>query len=97
MVEGVGSTWIVLSWQQDMHIDRYIIMITVGGRGTNTTVDGSESTTNVTGLLPGTEYTLRVVAVAVNGQISPPSVTIVVSTTVPGSLFLIIVRRIYSL
>ena len=61
-------------------------MITVGRRGTNVTVDGSESSMNVTGLLPGTEYTLRVVAVAVDGQISPPSSAITVSTTVPGTL-----------
>jgi len=50
------------------------------------TVDGSESSANVTGLLPGTEYTLRVVAVTMDGQISPPSVAIVVSTTVPGTV-----------
>lgn len=87
MVDSFGSTWVVISWQEGTNIDRYIIMVTPGGRETNVTVDGSESSTNVTGLLPGTKYALRMVAVAVDGQISPPSLALIVLTTKQSILY----------
>ena len=48
------------------------------------TVEGSESRTNVTELEPATKYTLRVVAVAEDGQMSFPSVAVVAMTRLPG-------------
>lgn len=85
MVVSFGSTWIVVSWEQDPRIDRYIITVSGEDEETSVTVDGSESSVNVTGLLPGTAYRVRMVAVAMDGQISPPSAALDASTTTPGA------------
>ena len=86
MMESVGTFWIVLSWQQGPgNIDtlRYIVVISGDGQAMNTTVDGSETSTNITGLQPGREYMLRVIAVAVNGQRSPASTALMATTSEP--------------
>ena len=87
MIESVGTFWIVLSWQQgrgNIDILRYIVVVSGDGQAMNTTVDGSETSTNITGLQPGTEYMLRVIAVAGDGQSSPPSLTLLARTSIPG-------------
>ena len=87
MAVSVGSTWIVVSWQQDPLIDRYIITVSVGDGEIHVSVvvSGSESRTNVTGLLPSTEYTIVMVAVTMDGQISLPSAALTVFTAAPGT------------
>ena len=50
-------------------------------------MEGSNPTANVTGLLPGTEYTFTVVAVSVSGDVeafSDPSLPFNASTTTTG-------------
>ena len=50
-------------------------------------MEGSSPTANVTGLLPGTEYTFTVVAVSVSGDVeavSAPSLPFNASTTTTG-------------
>lgn len=87
MIGSVGHSWIMFSWQQDTtntNIMQYIVIISGGGRQMNTTVDGSETSTNMTGLQPGTPYMLRVITVAQDGQKSPPSITLLANTSIPG-------------
>ena len=89
MIDGIGSTWIAFSWQQDQmnrEITEYVILISGGGTGRNVTVGGAQMSTNVTELESGTEYRLRVVAVATDGQISPPSNVLIATTTLPGTI-----------
>ena len=50
----------------------------------NVSVNGSENQTNVTGLLPDTEYSVTVVAVDMNEQTSLPSIRVVASTAQIG-------------
>ena len=86
MIESVGTFWIVLSWQQgrgNIDILRYIVVVSGDGQAMNTTVDGSETSTNITGLQPGTEYMLRVIAVAGDGQRSPASTALMATTSEP--------------
>ena len=98
MINRFGHSWIVFSWQHDttnLNVIRYIITISGGGRQANVTVDGSERSTNVTELHPGTEYMLRVIAVAEDGQSSPPSLTLLARTSIPGMSSMYIVCSIY--
>ena len=86
----VGSSWITFSWQQssmNVSIMRHIILVSGGGLERNVTVDGSQTDVNVTGLQSGTEYALRVIAVAIDGQRSPPSVALLATTSEPGTRF----------
>ena len=41
-----------------------MILVVGGGEKKNVTIDRSDAATNVTGLLPGTSYTFRVVVVS---------------------------------
>ena len=87
MIDRFGHSWIIFSWQHDttnLNIIQYIITISGGGRQVNVSVDGSERSTNVTELHPGTEYMLRVMAVAEDGRSSPPSLTLLARTSIPG-------------
>ena len=89
MIDGIGFTWIAFSWQQDQmnrEITEYVILISGGGTGRNVTVGGAQMSTNVTELESGTEYRLRVVAVAMDGQTSPPSNVLIATTTLPGTI-----------
>ena len=78
-------SWIVLSWSLipgDVLITSQIILLSGGGTERNITVEGNGTSLNVTGLQPGTEYSFRVIAVASNGQTSPPSVSFSATTVV---------------
>lgn len=97
MVESIGPSWIAFSWQQSPmngKITGHIILISGGGMERNVTVDGAQMYTNVTELESGTEYRLRVVAVAMDGKTSPPSSILVATTTVPGTIMCIHNTRI---
>ena len=84
MNEGVGISWIAISWQQtSTNILQYIVMISGGGQQVNTTVDGSTTIVNVTELQPNTEYMLRVIAVAKSGIMSAPSTAFILETQEP--------------
>ena len=68
-----------------MNILQYIVMTSGGGKQMNNTVDGSTTIVNVTGLQPNTEYMLRVIAVAIGGHMSAPSIALIVETgELPG-------------
>ena len=87
-INEVGASWITFSWQQLLtftNVSNQIVIVSGGGREWNVTVEGSESNTNVTELEPATKYTLRVVAVAEDGQMSFPSVAVVAMTQLPGT------------
>ena len=80
-ISTIGSTFVTLLWASSINrgfpeLSRHIILVSGGGVMRNVTVEGSKPNTNVTGLLPGTEYIFRVVAVSVYGDVtaeSPPS------------------------
>ena len=77
----------VISWQQNMvdtNIMRYVVIVS-GHGGLNVTVDGNTTTVNVTSLQPDIEYSVSVIAIGPDEQISPPSVPIKQATTVPGT------------
>ena len=59
--------------------------VIISGNGTthNVTVDGSQSNVNITELTSGVTYTLQVVAVAEDGQMSFPSVPVTSMTLFP--------------
>ena len=84
--EIVGSTWIALSWEQVLTstvVVNQTVIISGNGTTHNMTVDGSQSNLNVTELMSGLVYTLRIIAVAEDGEMSFPSVTIRVMTLFP--------------
>ena len=54
----------------------------------NVTVDGMNTSTNVTVLQSGTEYSLRVVAAGNDGQTSPPSNVLTATTSLPGNVYM---------
>lgn len=86
VVDDIGFSWIAFSWQQlstDVDIARSIIIIRGGGSAMNITVGGNGSSANVTGLQPGTEYTLQVVSEATDGQTSDPSSSLTATTLLP--------------
>ena len=66
--------------------------VIISGNGTthNVTVDGSQSNLNVTDLKSGVAYTLQIVAVAEDGQMSIPSVSIMAMTLFPCKCFMCI-------
>ena len=66
--------------------DYYYVTAASKGGNVSVTVSGSETEVNVTGLQPGTEYTLTVVSVSDHGQIRSPRVSLVVTTLArPGT------------
>ena len=77
-----GATWIYLQWFNPSNgrgsppLSSHVITVQeVGGQSTERTF-GGEGAANVTGLLPGTEYTFSVVAVSQFQDVlatSPPS------------------------
>ena len=78
-----GLSWIQLSWSLfpgDTLITAQVILVSDGGTERNITLEGNGTSVNVTGLQSGTEYTFRVIAVANDGQTSPPSVSLTAST-----------------
>ena len=81
---GVGSTWIEFTWEQlstSHNVSNYVITVNgAGSREVNVTVESSASRANVTELEPTTEYTLTVIALTVDGQMSHPSIPLTILT-----------------
>ena len=72
-----------MSWEQLLTstvVSNQSILVSGAGIERNVTVDGSESNTNVTDLPPGTMISLRIIAVAEDGQMSFPSVAVTAMT-----------------
>ena len=70
-----------------MHADIVSYVVTAVGDSGNVSITVDESTTevNMTGLEPGTEYTLTVVSVSIAGDVSSPSDPLIVTTlATPG-------------
>ena len=87
MIESLGVSWIVLSWQSNIAVESYNVAVSGGGTEVNYTVNGTEVNLNVTGLRGNTEYSLRVIAIGTNGETSSPSATITAVTAIPGRDF----------
>ena len=91
--EGVpGPSWISFSWFQTSRgtppLSRYVVLVVGGGEERNVTEEDSRTSTTVTGLLPGTTYMIRIVAVSEYGDVqafSSPSTVFTATTAVSGS------------
>ena len=87
--ESIGVTWITISWDNpsiEVNIVRYIVTVASKGANISVTLSGSETEVNVTGLQSATEYTLTVVSVSDDGQMSSPSVPLIFMTLArPGT------------
>ena len=89
-VESVGESWIVFSWSLftgEVPITEQIILVSGGGTRRNITLEGSETSFNVTGLQSGTEYSFSVIAVDSAGQTSLPSAPLNVTTIIVEGVF----------
>ena len=82
---------ISFSWVQTSRgippLSRHVVLVVGGGEERNVTVEGSRTSTTVTGLLPGTTYMIRMVAVSEYGDVqafSPPSNILTTSTAASG-------------
>ena len=92
-LEGIPvPLWVSFSWFQTSRgippLSRYVVLVVGGGEERNVTVEGSLTSTTVTGLLPGTTYMIRMVAVSEYGDVqafSPPSTAFNATTAVSGS------------
>ena len=88
--EEVGVTWISISWDSpsvDIVIVNYIVTAASESDEVSVTVSGSERELNVTGLQPGTEYTITVVSASNDGELSSSSVPLIAMTfSRPGEL-----------
>ena len=81
--ESTGTTWIVISWDVPLQygdIFSYIVAAFSDNGSVYITVDGRTTEVNMTGLEPGTEYTLRVEYFSLTGGISSPSDPLIVTT-----------------
>ena len=81
--EEVGVTWIYISWDSpsvDIVIVSYIVTAASESDEVIFSVTGSERELNVTGLQPGTEYTLTVVSTSDEGELSSPSIPLIATT-----------------
>ena len=81
-------TWIAISWFQQLSntVVRGYIVIIEGPEADqirNISVDRAVENINITGLEFGM-YTLRVIAVGIDGQLSPPSPPLTANTAIPG-------------
>ena len=98
-IEAVCSTWIALCWEQvetSAAISNQTIIVSGGGSERNVTVESSRSSANVTGLLPGTVFSLRVVAVADDGRTSFPSIAVTETTLeeITGEIITVMIQRV---
>ena len=87
-LESVGLSWIVISWQQNsglQEIVRQKIFIVGGGETRMIVVSGIEMMFNITELEPGTQYTFTITSEGADGQNSPQSESLMVTTTLPGA------------
>ena len=86
MLGNIGISWIVLSWKHSStDIVSYIVTVSGAGKEDNVTVEG-KSSANVTDLIPGTDYRLRVTAVSNDGRVSPSSDVLTTATLFAGEL-----------
>ena len=86
-VTGASFSWIHFTWTQspmDTNITKYIILVSREDEQRNVTKEDTQTNANITDLEPGTEYTFRVVAIAIDGQSSIPSDLLTVSTSQTG-------------
>ena len=89
ILESVGVSWIVLSWRHSsLDVVRYIVTVSKFGKEVNMTVEGSESSANITNLTPGTDYQIRITAVSKDGQMSPPSDVLATTTLFSGEMYI---------
>jgi len=65
-------------------ITGHVVLVSGGGTERNLTTDGARMSMNVTGLQSDTEYRLRIAALAMDGQMSPLSVVLIATTSLPG-------------
>ena len=82
-LDSVGNTWIAFHWtqiQNEVKVARQIISASGGGMQWEITVDSDQTTVNVTNLNPGTEYIFRIIAVGIDGQLSPRSSPLTTTT-----------------
>ena len=70
----------------DANITKYIILISREDEQRNVTKEDTKTNANITDLEPGTEYTFRVVAIAIDGQSSLPSDPLTISTSQSGNI-----------
>ena len=70
-----------------MDVVRYIVTVSESVKEVNITVDGSESSANVTNLTPGTDYWIRITALGKDGQTSPPSDVLATTTLISGEMY----------
>ena len=68
----------------DANITKYIILVRRKDEQRNVTKEDTQTNANITVLEPGTKYTFRVVAIAIDGQSSIPSDLLTVSTSQTG-------------
>ena len=93
-LDSFGESWVAFLWFQipsEIDITSQIVSVSGGGIEWEVTIDGDQTTVNVTDLLPGTEYGFKVIAVASDGQMSPQSIALLATTRSPvlGTLLLI--------
>ena len=89
VVKAFGVSWIAISWHQDTtnaFVSGYIVLIEGPqiGQTRNVSVDQNVLNVNITSLEFGV-YTLRVIAIGIDGQLSPPSPSLTTTTTIPGN------------
>jgi chitodextrinase len=75
----VTPTSVTLTWSAVPRAVRYRVVQTSGGLANQATV--TSTTATISGLQPGTSYSFQVFAIDAQGQQSPPSNTVTVTTT----------------
>ena len=89
-LESFGDSWITLSWFQipsEIEIIQQIVLVRGGGIEWNITLQGDENTVNVTDLLHGNEYIFRIIAMAIDRQLSLPSDPLITNTAFKSELY----------
>ena len=88
--KSISATWISISWDNgsaNADIVSYTVTAASGSGSVSITVDGNNTDVNVTGLKPGTEYTLTVVSISAAGDMSSPSDPLIIMTLgIPGMI-----------
>ena len=85
-VEIIGPTWLILSSEQvvtSSGVLFQLVLVSGGSADHNITVDGERAKSNITHLDSGVMYSMRVVTVAEDGQMSFPSVSAQAMTQLP--------------
>ena len=85
-VEVIGPTWLILSWEQvvtSSGVLFQLVLVSGGSADHNIIVDGERAKSNTTNLVSGVMYSMRVVTVAEDGQMSFPSVSAQAMTQLP--------------